>query len=144
MDELGDTYDYGPRYWYPHLSTVEAAIWDRFMQKFPRQYDTVQYDVKIGKAPDFVTNHIDEAIRAQAGIYKYKIDVLAHAPKILDIIELKDKAQFYTVGQVKGYRHTFMLEHPTLGEPRCIIVAASFAPGVEAMARTEGVLTDQV
>lgn len=131
-------YNYEKRYWYPHLSHVEAAIWDRFIDQHPEAYTSVDYDVKIGPVPEFVAEHDDPAMQAQAPLYQYKIDVIGYNSLGIDIIELKERAQFYTVGQVKGYARVWSEDALPPKPPRCVIIAERLAPRVAEHAKAEG------
>lgn len=137
---MPERYPYGKRNWYPHLSAQEAEIWDRFIEKFPDAYDSVEYDIKIGPVPDFVANNEDPAMQKQAPLYRYKIDVIGYKDETIDIIELKQKAQFYTVGQVKGYWRTWSKEHSPPEPPRVLVITGEAAPEVGEVAQAEGVV----
>ena len=138
--ENKDVLPYGRRYWYPHLSHVEAAIWSRFIDQYPDAYDFVEYDVKIGPVPEFVSKHEDPAMQAQAPLYQYKIDVIGYRGADIEIIELKEKAQFYTVGQVKGYVKVWSDEYQPPKAPKPVIICEQLAVKVSEYAKSEGVL----
>ena len=97
---MTEVYEYGKRNWYPHMMPADVAIWERFIEKFPNAYNSVEYDVKVGAIPKFVTEHEDVAIQGQAPLYARKIDVVGHAGANIDIIELKPNAGMSTLGQV--------------------------------------------
>ncbi len=37
---------------YPNVRAAETLIWDRFIDKFPDAYDSVDYNVKVGEGAD--------------------------------------------------------------------------------------------
>ena len=140
MDEpLREPRKYEKLTWYPHLSPVEAAIWDRFIDSHPTEYGFVEYDVKIGPIPDFVADHEDAAMQKQAPLYQYKIDVIGHNTGVLDIIELKQRADFKTIGQVEGYCDLYIKEFSPTTKPRCVIIAEIVAPALVAHAASKGI-----
>src|SRR5690349_2056741 len=99
-----DVFKYEKRYKYPHMKPADVAIWERFIEKNPDAYDTVQYDFNVGDAPPFNPLINGEEDLNQDALYRLKIDVVGKKGNIIDIIELKPKAGPSTIGQVKGYR----------------------------------------
>lgn len=137
---MPDTHEFKQLNWYPHMGPEDAAIWHRFIAQFPDAYDRVQYDVKVGKAPDFVTEHEDEAMRAQAPLYQRKIDVIGYKADQIDIIEVKPNAGASAIGQVKQYRHLWSQEYMPPETPKCVIVTDNVKPDTGEFAHAEGVL----
>lgn len=135
-----DLIPYEKRSWYAHLSPDEAQLWDKFITEFPDMYDTVAYDVKIGRPPDFVTEHADPAMRAQAPLYQYKIDVVGYKGSSVDIIELKKYATFRALGQVNSYAHLYKRDIDPLSEPKRIVVTNQLMPEMDVLAEAAGVL----
>ena len=122
------------------MSPAEAKIWHRFVQKYPNEYDTVAYDVKVGTIPDFILQSEDPAIRAQAFNYQYKIDVVAFKDKTVDIIELKQSATFRTLGQVKSYVTLYVRDIDKVATPKPVIITDTILPDMEELAEKEGVI----
>lgn len=140
MNELhGEIYPYEQRYWYPHLSPAEAAIWHKFVAANPDAYERVAYDVKVGTAPDFVLQHEDESIRKQASLYRYKIDVVGFKGNKVDIIELKQSATMRTIGQVKGYRKLYLRDIDANASGDDVIITDVLMPDMEDLTAAEGV-----
>lgn len=138
-DKIGETYPYEQRYWYPHLSPAEAAIWHRFVLKNPDAYERVAYDVKVGTVPDFVLEQEDEAIRKQASLYRYKIDVVGFKGSQVDIIELKQGATMRAIGQVKGYRKLYKRDIDPASGGADIIITDVLLPDMDQLAEDENV-----
>lgn len=134
-----EIYPYEQRYWYPHLSPAEAAIWHRFIKKYPDAYDQVAYDVKVGTIPDFVLNQDDPAIRKQANLYQYKIDVVGFKGDDIDVIELKQGATMRAIGQVKGYRKLYTRDVSASAKGKDIIITDVLMPDMDELAKEEGV-----
>lgn len=132
-------YPYLKLHWYPHLSPIEAEIWDRFIGEFPTVYDSCDYDVKLGSIPDFVLEHPDAEMRAQAPLYQYKIDVIGYKDDQSDIIELKHAATMRALGQVKGYRDLHMRDFPAPVIPKCVVITDVLMPDMAHLAFAAGV-----
>jgi len=134
-----ETYPYETRYWYPHLSPAEAALWHRYVLKNPDAYERVAYDVKVGTIPDFILAQDDTAIRAQAPLYQYKIDVVGFKGDKVDIIELKQGATMRAIGQVKSYRNLYTRDIDARAQGADIIITDILMPDMEHLAEQMGV-----
>lgn len=136
---ISDVVKFEKRYWYAHMMPEDVAIWQRFIEQFPDAYDNVSYDVKVGKAPDFVTGHEDPAMQAQANLYQRKIDVVGYKDDQIDIIELKPRASTSALGQVNGYRHLFMRDYSPPETPKAVVITNELLPEMGELAHAAGV-----
>ena len=125
--------------WYPHMMPADVAIWERFIEKYPEEYESVEYDVKVGTVPDFVKEHPETAMQDEAALYQRKIDVVGHNGPILDIIELKPNAGMSTIGQVKGYVALYKRDIGGTKTPKGKIITDRIDPDVLEVAKMEGV-----
>lgn len=130
---------YGPRSWYPHLSPAEAQIWGVFVAAYPDAYDEVAYDVKCGSVPEMVAEHEDEAIRAEAPLFQYKIDVVGFKDGRADIIELKQRATPRALGQVVSYAHLYERDVDPASRPRPVVITDEAMPDMPHLAARAGV-----
>lgn len=134
-----ENYPFAKRSWYPHMMPLDVAIWERFIDEFPDAYDYVQYDVKVGKAPEFVSEHEDEAMQKQASLYQRKIDVIGFKDGEIDIIELKPNAGTAALGQVNGYRHLYMRDYSPPETPKAVVITDRLLPEMGELAHLAGV-----
>ena len=137
--QLPETFIFEKRYWYPHMMPEDRAIWERFIEKYPDAYDTVQYDVPCGSDPEF-NSSVQEEIGGNAiKLYKKKIDVLAFKGDAIDIIELKPKAGASAVGQVKMYKNLYIKDYTPPVTPRCVLITDAANSDVREFAQMENV-----
>ena len=136
---MEEYFDYAIRYWYPHMAPADRTIWERFIKLYPKAYDKVQYDVKLGTIPDFVKDHTDAVMQAEASLYQKKIDVIGYAGERIDIIELKPRAAFSAIGQVKGYVSLYLRDHTPPTTPNAVIITDALLPDVEHVASEQSV-----
>ncbi len=136
---MADTVPYGKRYYYPHMKPYDIAIWERFIEQFPDAYDNVQYGVRVGTVPEFVTGHEDPAMQKQAEIYQREIDVVGLKSDQIDIIELKPNASTSALGQVNGYRHLYMVAFTPPETPKAIVITDRLLPDMNFLAEQTGV-----
>ncbi|MBA7586793.1 hypothetical protein ES708_28798 [subsurface metagenome] len=69
-------FNYETRHKYPHLIGEDTELWNRFIRKFPDRFETVDYDVKVGRGAD-TTPIPDKSSKSYwAELTKKRIDVI--------------------------------------------------------------------
>lgn len=102
-----DTFNYEKRNKYPHMSVSDTVIWNRFIEKFPTEFLTCQYDFHIGEAPPFNTLMDDDTDKNQDKLYRLRIDVVAISKNRINIIEVKPNAGPSAIGQLQSYKSLY-------------------------------------
>lgn len=118
-------FNYEPRHKYPHLIGEDTEVWHRFILMYPDKFDTVDYDVKVGKGADTypILNEADQ--KYWSTLTKKRIDVIGFKNNFVTIIEVKKRVGLFTLGQVLGYRYLYLREHPELKSVSTLIVCSS-------------------
>lgn len=88
---------------YPHMSVKDSEIWNRYINKFPNEYITCQYDFHIGEPPPFDTLMDDGTDLNQDKLYRLRIDVVAVSKDRINIVEVKPNAGPSAIGQLQSY-----------------------------------------
>ncbi len=104
-------FNYEHRHKYPHMIGEDTEVWNRFISKFPDRYDTVDYDIHIGKGVDTTPIRNDADKNYWSQLTKKRIDVIGYKNNITTIIEVKKRATLFTLGQILGYRFLYLREH---------------------------------
>ena len=105
-------FNYEFRHKYPHLIGEDTEVWNRFIRKFPDKFDTVDYDVKVGRGSD-TTPILEEVSKHYwEELTKKRIDVIAYKNNSATIIEVKKRATLFSLGQILGYKFLYLREHP--------------------------------
>jgi len=107
MENSFRKFPYALQPFYPHLTENEAAIWSRFIDKYPDFFEWCAYDVCVGKTR---TNNEDlrpEIQRNKEYLGRYKIDVLGFKNGAYWIIEIKKSATSTAMGEIWLYEHCF-------------------------------------
>ena len=99
---------------YPHLIGEDTEVWTRFIRKFPQRFDTVDYDVLVGKGVDTSTISDIKFQQYWSNLTKKRIDVIGWKNEICTIVEVKKRVSLMTLGQILGYRFLFGREHPEI------------------------------
>lgn len=136
---MHDIFKYEKRNKYPHMKPADVAIWERFIEKFPKAYGSVQYDLHVGDPPPFSPMGENGEDMNQDALYRLKIDVIGRNADHVDIIEIKPKAGPSTIGQVKGYRALYIRDEEPKVLVKGVIVTDQLRPNIEFLAKQEGV-----
>lgn len=134
-----DVFKYEKGNWYPHMKPRDVEIWERFIDKYPEMYSLCQYDFTVGDPPAFNTKWDDGTDKNQAELYRLKIDVLAHTPDRIDVIEVKPDANASTIGQVKGYRTLYIRDEKPTKKVGMVIVTNNEKLNMRYLCEAEGV-----
>ncbi len=121
-------FNYELRHKYPHMIGEDSSVWRRFIQRFPDRFDTVDYDIKVGSGVN--TDSIPEK-KYQTywqQLTKKRIDVIAYKDNIITIIEVKNKASLFTLGQILGYKFLYLRSNPNIITIQTLIVCSSISP----------------
>lgn len=99
---------------FAHLLPVDVEIWLRFLNRFGKDYELFEYDVRVGLGRDPGTD-FDEKMRQMAlDLSLRRIDCVAHRPTDITVIEVTHSAGFKALGQVTGYPILYALTFPPL------------------------------
>lgn len=107
---------------YPHLLPSDAAIWTRFLQEYPNQYDLVDYDIHVGKGQIPVPG-LEPNIKRMAKILtQRRIDVVAKKGSRLYVIEIKLDPGVSVIGQLVAYRQLYFEQFNLPRRPEMILI----------------------
>ncbi|MBU6430899.1 MAG: hypothetical protein KGJ58_01695 [Patescibacteria group bacterium] len=88
---------------YPHMKPADVAIWERFIKKFPDEYNSVDYDVAVGTGRRHEGAADVAIVDGFEHLTRKKIDVVGYKEKSTHIIEVKPNAGASALGQAKSY-----------------------------------------
>lgn len=101
---------------YPHLAPKDKAIWELFMEKFPEEYESVDYDNHVGNGaifPDELKNNA--YAQDQIHLTKKRIDVCGYRKDgSIDCIEVRPRAGSDAIGSVVVNHHLLTEAGPDL------------------------------
>lgn len=92
---------------YPGMCPEDVVIWERFLEKCPDYYNSVDYNVRVGDGQKSLPGLPPEIERDQKMLTQKRIDVVGYNFGQIDIIEVKPKAGATAIGQVEMYEHLF-------------------------------------
>jgi len=112
---------------YPHLIGEDIHVWNKFVLKFPDRFDTVDYDLKVGKGANTESLSQPKDKKTWSDLTKKRIDVIGYKDSIITIVEVKARVGLFTLGQILGYKFLYLLEYPELTSIRTLIVCSSIS-----------------
>ncbi len=118
-------FNYELRHKYPHLIGEDTEVWNRFISENPDRFQTVDYDVHVGKGVNTESITLDSSKKYWALLTKKRIDVVAHKDNFVTIIEVKNRVTLSTLGQILGYKFLYLREHPDIPAVSSLIVCSS-------------------
>ena len=83
----------------------DVAVWERFVDKRPDFFESVDYDYHIGEGADFLPTNEDTPDGRENRLYQRKVDVVGYRKNEVWIIEVKPEAGMTALGQVLTYAH---------------------------------------
>ena len=135
---------YGFRYRYPHMTEEESIIWERFLDRFPARYETVDYDFRVGIGATIPAGATESHARMITMLSQKRIDALCWIGGQPTIVEVKRRVGLGTVGQVMGYRTLFKVDLPFISEPKVFVVCETISDDDRKVLEAAGIPFDVV
>lgn len=124
---------------YPGMRQPESLIWAAWLAAHPAHSQMSSYNVPVGAGVD-PGAHIEHSIRQMAvKNSQRKIDVVLTHPDGHTLVEVKERAQLGSIGQLLGYAHLWQQDHPGVAVPRMMLLTARLSPGVKEVAEKHGI-----
>ena len=101
-----------PSYDFKHMLQRETNIWQNYLKQHPGQFQTLDYDVRIGKGFDPGPSFTDSARREAILNSQLRIDVVGYDGSAWWLIEIKVRAGAGALGQLLQYRTLFKRAYP--------------------------------
>jgi len=124
---------------YPHMIGENAEIWNKFIDKYPGRFDTVDYDFRVGSGMVLNPAWPESVQRDAKALTQKRIDVLAWKGEKPTIIEVKRRVGLSALGQVLGYRILFRGEFRNLGDPAVLVLTSAIGADDEKVLEASGV-----
>jgi len=124
---------------YPHMLPVEAEIWDKFLKIRQPPFESLEYDVHVGDVPP-IPETLPEYLRGMfQSVYSKRIDVVAHDPDVIYVIEVKPRAGLSALGQCLAYKYLYERDFKPDKPVQMRIVCEREEPNIREIAEQQGV-----
>jgi len=120
---------------YPHLMKEEVDIWERFIAKYPDFFDSVDYDVKVGKGREYKTVPDDAYKKDLIELSKKRIDVVGYKNKEVFIVEIKPNALLESIGQLLGEQYLWIKDFQYRGKVSMLLITDRENPDMRELTK---------
>jgi hypothetical protein len=124
---------------YPHLKADEIAIWERFIDKNPGFFDSVDYDVHVGKAREYPEIPEEKIKKGMEELSRKRIDFVGYKEGKVFIGEIKPFASLGAIGQLIGEMSLWKKEHPEIKKVSCILITDHEVPDMKVLCSEQGI-----
>lgn len=122
----------------------EVLIFKNWLKAFEGNYDSFDYNVRIGAGrdpgPNWPPSVREQAIKAS----QLRIDAVAWNGAAPTLIEVKDRAGASAVGQLITYQAVWDTDHPGLPSPPLILVTNRIQDSILPIVQKAGIRLDQI
>ncbi len=116
---------------YPHLLKHERRIWRKYLSKYPFQYDSVVYDVHVGRGRDLSVISDPASQKMWEFLIKKRIDVIAKRNDVIYLFEVKHNASHQAIGQVLCYNKLYRRDFCYSGKIEMYVITDYALPDVD-------------
>lgn len=123
----------------PALTNVESAIAKAWLVKHQNDYDTVEFNMRLGagvKLPPGTPAYIVDA--AKAGTTK-RTDMVLRRGSDVTIVEVKKRINAGSMGQLQVYQQLFLADHPATGHIGLVAAGLTVQADIEPILRNAGI-----
>jgi len=124
---------------YPHMLPNEAEIWDRLLAIRTPPFIKLEYDVHVGDTPEPPPDLPDYLKPMFETVYRKRIDVVAHDPDKIFVIEVKPRAGMSALGQVLSYKFLYERDFKPTKPVEMRIVSEREEPNIREIAALQNV-----
>jgi hypothetical protein len=124
---------------FPGLRAPESIILATYQRGYGDLPVQWAYNVPVGKGtepPSAMPTHL-KVMHVKNS--QRKIDAILTDGQHVTLIEVKERAQLGSIGQLLGYAHLWQSENPGSGEPTMLLLTARLSPGVKEVAEKYGI-----
>ena len=127
---------------YAHMQPEDVAVWERFIKKNPKYFDSVEYDVEVGEgalqSPDLPAN-----IKADGKILSQKkIDVVGYRDDKFFVIEVKPTANMRCLGQCMTYISLYRDTYEPMAELKCMVICGEVERELDALFKENDIMVE--
>jgi hypothetical protein len=124
---------------FPHLLPVDAAVWQRWLDRYGHLFKRFDYDLKVGRGRD-PGPATDPKMRQMAvTLSQRRIDAVGYRGSETHLFEITTLADLKCLGQIQAYPLLYAQTFPTLGILKTAVVAERLGTDLETAYRQANV-----
>jgi hypothetical protein len=121
---------------YPHLLPPDVPVWEAFLAKHGQEYDTIDYDVRVGQGRPYGQAFGPQIAKMALDISMRRIDAVATATDRIDLIEVTRLADLKAIGQLFSYPVLYAKTYHPTRPIRPVLVAARLHTDIQTVIDT--------
>jgi len=115
-------YNFDISTYYPHMKPADVHLWEKFIRANAGFFDSVDYDVPVGPAPEWLNIENEELAKKEMPLYQKKIDVIGYKNDIVWLVEVKPFAGSDALGQILSYEILYKKDYPNIKNIRLLVI----------------------
>lgn len=118
---------------FPHLLPEDAALWQRFLHKYGKDYKSYEYDVRVGQGYDPGPTQNPMIRKMSLDLSMRRIDVIATNPNAKTVIEVSKAPSITQIGQLVTYPILYRQTYSYTGTLKTLLVAETISPDIQTV-----------
>jgi len=95
------------------MSTEDTIIWNRFLEAYGAEYESFDYDIKVGEGEAPLPTLPDNYKKMVRDLTRKRIDAVGYKDGEIHIFEVKPFAKLSVLGQIIAYTELYTDAHTT-------------------------------
>ncbi len=126
----------------PAFIGVESAIATAWLNEHYQEYDTVNFNVRLGQGPALPAGSPDYIKKFVRASHAKRADMILMAGNVATIVEVKLRIGSSALGQLHVYQQLYMQENPDVKTVNLIAIGVTIEPDVEAILEKNGIAVE--
>lgn len=93
------------RYKYPGLNDSSTALWREWLKYYETSFESFEYNVRVGQGIQAPAHFTEEEAAQWKALTQKRVDVVAERVNQTWVIEIQERADLRSLGQLLGYKH---------------------------------------
>jgi hypothetical protein len=124
---------------FPGMPQPESNLCRAWLRTYGLEYDKFYFNYRVGQGRPLIEGLPPEIQRQAKLLSQLRIDVLGFVNGRVDIIEVKDRAQAASLGQIVAYQKLWNDDNGSTPIRKLIIIARDSHPDVETVYKHAGI-----
>ncbi len=129
---------------YPAMQVDEILVWRAWLQLHQGEYDSFDYNTRLGTDVDPGPNFPDNIRKAAIALNSLRVDAVGWQGAQPTIFEVKRRAGPQNIGQLLTYKHLWMASSMIGAEPALVLVFNTLSQHILGVAGASGIQLSQV
>lgn len=124
------------------LTPVESAIAKAWLDEHWREYETVNFNVRLGEGIKLPPGSPDYMQRFARAATAKRADMILTNGQVATIVEVKIRIGASALGQLLTYQTLLHVEHPDFTEIKLIAAGSTIESDVQAILQSHGITVE--